>query len=179
MKRSLPPSVFFGFIAVALLALVALLSPGGGSGRRSLSEVSSPLANKPAPSIEANSTDGTPIRLEGLHGKVVLLNFWATWCGPCKVELPDFVALHKSYKDKGLALLGGVMNDDLDKAVAYAKANEMDWPQFAVTREIAEAYGGISAVPTTVLIDKEGTVQAVYVGAITRDDIEGKIKSLL
>ena len=179
MKKSLPPSVFFGLVAVAVLALVTLLSPGGGSGRRSLSEVNSSLTNKPAPALEASSPEGAPIRLESLHGKVVLLNFWATWCGPCKMELPDFVALHKAYKDKGLTLLGGVVNEDLTKAATYAKDHEMDWAQFSVTREIADAYGGLGSVPTTVLIDKEGVVNAVYVGAIERADIEDKIKSLL
>ena len=162
-------------VALILLVLVTLL----GSGNTSPREANSVLTSKAAPELDAVSTDGAPVRLASLEGKVVLLNFWATWCSPCRMELPDFVALHKDYKDKGLVLLGGVVNDNMTKAAAYAKENEMHWPQFAVTRELAQAYGGLGAVPTTVLIDKEGVVNAVFVGVITRADIESKIKSLL
>lgn len=169
MNRNLPPVVSFGLIALFVLAVVVFFFPNGGN----------PLNGKEAPAIEATAPNGTTVRLVDLKGKVVILNFWATWCGPCRQEMPEFVALNALYKEKGLALLGGVVNDDMAKAADYAQKNQMDWPQFEVTREIAQAYGGLGSVPTTVLIGKSGKVVEVYVGAITRHEIEDKIKALL
>jgi thiol-disulfide isomerase/thioredoxin len=169
MNRNLPPVVSFGIIALVILGAFLLFSPRGGH----------PLNGKVAPTIEASASDGSVVHLAELKGKVVLLNFWATWCGPCRQEMPEFVSLNHDYKDKGLVLMGGVVNDDMDKATTYAKEHEMAWPQFEVTREIAQAYGGLGSVPTTVLIGKSGNVVEVYVGTITRNDIEARIKALL
>ena len=175
MNRSVPGSILMGVATLFVLALVSLM----GTTRGSVREAPSSLTGHEAPPLTTTALDGAPIQLSSLRGKVVLLNIWATWCGPCRQELPEFVALNNTYRDRGLALLGGVMNDDTAKAAAYAKDNELTWPQFEVTAEIARAYGGFSALPTSVLIDKQGIVRAVYVGAITRADIETKLKNLL
>ena len=133
----------------------------------------------PAPGFQLTSLDGKPLTLAGSHGKVVLLNFWATWCGPCRAEIPDLVALQNKYKDR-LQILGLVVDDDDQDAVKNFVAEfGVNYPVALASDEIRLQYGGIAALPTSFVLDAEGRVVQKHEGL--RDPLlyETEIRSLL
>ena len=134
--------------------------------------------NQPAPALEGPTVDGKTVHLANYKGKVVLVNFWATWCGPCRKEIPTLVALQKKYAAKGLEVIGMVSNDDLEKATQFAKDNEMTWPQLNATPEQAQAYN-ISGIPATFIIKRDGTVGATITGLIEPELLEAEIQAHL
>jgi thiol-disulfide isomerase/thioredoxin len=145
----------FIIAGVAILALVVL----GLAGNRSKGgEVGGgPRTGYPAPALAAKSTDSKSVSLADYKGKVVLLNFWATWCGPCRQELPSIAALHEKYKDRGLVVLGVASDDTPEPVNEYLKESPLPFVNVYTTEEIKQAYG-ISSLPTTVLIDKGGQI---------------------
>jgi len=125
--------------------------------------------------------DGTNVKLTDYKGKVVLLNFWATWCGPCKLEIPEFVEAYERYRDKGFVILGVLSEDDPAPAELrsfMAKFN-MNYPIFREHQEFAAANGELWALPTSFLIDRQGSICTKHTGAMTRDMLEQEIKGLL
>ena len=108
--------------------------------------------------------EGNTVSLASLKGKVVLLDFWATWCGPCRETIPHLVSLHMEYHDKGLVVLGMNMDrGDLDVIHRFVKSMGIPYPILLTTEEVARSYG-VDALPTTVLIDREGTIRKKVVG---------------
>jgi thiol-disulfide isomerase/thioredoxin len=133
----------------------------------------------PAPDFKVQTIDGKPLSLADFKGKVMLLNFWATWCGPCRAEVPDLVALQGKYKDR-LQILGLVVDDDDKEAIQKFIAEfGINYPTAIVTDEIRLQYGGIPALPTSFLIDEQGRVVQKHEGL--RDPVlyEVEIRSLL
>ena len=133
----------------------------------------------PAPGFQLTSLDGKPLTLADSHGRVVLLNFWATWCGPCRAEIPDLVALQNKYKDR-LQILGLVVDDDDQDAVKNFVAEfGINYPVALASDEIRLQYGGIAALPTSFMLDAEGRVVQKHEGL--RDPLlyETEIRSLL
>jgi thiol-disulfide isomerase/thioredoxin len=133
----------------------------------------------PAPDFQLTGLDGKPVTLAGSKGKVVLLNFWATWCGPCLAEIPDLVELQKKYKDR-LQILGLVVDDeDLDAIKKFAARFGINYPVALATSDIRIQYGGIPALPTSFVLDSEGRVVQKHEGL--RDPVlyEAEIRSLL
>lgn len=173
MKRQVPPIVFYGIVAVALLVGASLLTkPGNPELHKGA------LIDQPAPAIEGETVDGKKISLADYKGKVVLINFWATWCGPCKQELPTLVALKKKYGAQGLEIIGLVSNDNLKNATDYAKDNQMDWPQLTATPEIGSLYG-INAIPASFVVDRKGQIAATIEGLVEPDILESEVKAHL
>lgn len=125
--------------------------------------------------------NGQDVDFESLRGKVVLLNFWATWCGPCKIEVPWFVEFAEQYADEGLVVLGLSVDDTVDKIRAFADEYDVNYPMLVgLGREdFQEGYGPIWGVPMTYFIDREGTVCRTHVGIATRDEFEKDIEDLL
>jgi len=133
----------------------------------------------PAPDFQLLGLDGKPVTLAGSKGKVVLVNFWATWCGPCRAEIPDLVELQKRYKDR-LQILGLVVDDeDLDAIKKFAARFGINYPVAVATNDIRTQYGGIPALPTSFVLDSEGRVVQKHEGL--RDPVlyETEIRSLL
>ncbi len=133
----------------------------------------------PAPDFHLAGLDGKPVTLAGSKGKVVLVNFWATWCGPCRAEIPDLVELQKKYKDR-LQILGLVVDDDdLDAIKKFATRFGINYPVALATNDIRIQYGGIPALPTSFVLDSEGRVVQKHEGL--RDPVlyETEIRSLL
>ena len=137
-------------------------------------------AAKVAPEFELKDADGKTVRLSDYKGKVVLLDFWATWCGPCKIEIPWFIEFERTYKDKGFAVIGVAMDDEgwtvvkpfiSDLAINYRVLGGND--------KIGDLYGGIEALPTTFLIGRDGKIAATHVGLTGKDEFEDGIKKLM
>jgi len=136
-------------------------------------------ARKPANDFSAPGRDGKPVKLSSLKGKVVLLDFWATWCTGCKVEIPWFIEFDKAYRAKGLAAVGVAMDDDGFKTIEpYLKTHPISYTVVAGNFEAAGPYG-ITALPVTVLLDRAGRVAARHVGVVDKKEFEAELKQLL
>jgi cytochrome c biogenesis protein CcmG/thiol:disulfide interchange protein DsbE len=134
---------------------------------------------KPANDFSLPGRDGKPVRLSGLKGKVVLLDFWATWCTGCKVEIPWFIEFDKAYRAKGLAAVGVSMDDEGWKTIEpYLKAHPISYTIVAGNFDAAGPYG-ITALPVTVLIDRAGRVAARHVGVVQKAAFERELQQLL
>jgi thiol-disulfide isomerase/thioredoxin len=135
---------------------------------------------KEAPNFTLKDANGTDVSLSEYRGKVVLLNFWATWCGPCKIEIPWFMEFEQQYKNKGFAVLGVAMDDDGWAAVKpYIADRKMNYRVMLGTDSVAREYGGIDSLPTTFVINQEGRIVAAHVGLINKNDYLKEIQSLL
>jgi peroxiredoxin len=142
-------------------------------------ELLKPAARKPATNFSLPGRDGKPVQLAALKGKVVLLDFWATWCTGCKVEIPWFIEFDKAYRAKGLAAIGVSMDDEGWKTIEpYLKKNPISYPIVAGNFDAAAPYD-ITALPVTVLIDRAGRVAAKHVGVVNKKSFEAELKQLL
>jgi peroxiredoxin len=127
------------------------------------------------------SMEGEQVRLSDYRGKVILLNFWATWCAPCRVEIPDFVEVYEEYKDQGLEILGVLNLDDPspDDLRAFATQYNINYPVFRASDEFEAANGPIWGLPTTFLIDRQGTICTKHMGPMSKETVAREIKGLL
>ena len=125
--------------------------------------------------------EGRDVSLESFKGKVVILDFWATWCGPCKVEIPHFIEFQDKYGPKGLQIVGVSVDDPVDKLVPYVKEMGMNYPvlQGLGHDDVQDAYGPIMGIPVSVMISREGKVCATHTGLTGKDVFEREIESLL
>ena len=157
-------------VAAALLALVS--APASA-------ELLPSAQRKPANDFSLPGRDGKAVKLSSLKGKVVLLDFWATWCAGCKVEIPWFIEFDKAYRAQGLAALGVSMDDEGWKTIEpYLKAHPISYPIVAGNFDAAGPYG-ITALPVTVLLDRAGRVAARHVGVVDKKQFEAELKQLL
>jgi len=155
-------------------------------------EYVSPLAGKPAPAFALEDLSGKKVSLADYKGKAVLVNFWATWCAPCKIETPWLVELRDQYASQGFEVLGistegdGVGKDDMaawnkDKAAIAKEVDrfKMPYPVLINGDSIADAYGGLDELPMSFFVDRTGKVIAVQMGLTSKADIESNIKKAL
>ena len=135
---------------------------------------------KPAPEFALKDSNGKTVHLSEYKGKVVLLDFFATWCGPCKIEIPWFMEMERKNKDRGFAVLGVSMDDEGWEIVKPFLADlGVNYRVVIGNDSTAGMYGGVDALPTTFLIDKEGRIAAVHVGLASKKDFEDGIEQLL
>jgi len=135
---------------------------------------------KAAPDFKLKDADGKEVHLADYRGKVVLLDFWATWCGPCRIEIPWFTELERKNKDKGFAVLGVSMDDEGWKVVKpFLTELKINYRVLLGNDQAAHDYGGLDALPTTFLIDRDGKIAAVHVGLTSRKDFEDGVEQLL
>jgi len=133
-----------------------------------------------APDFTLQSLDGKTVRLSDFRGKPVVLNFWATWCGPCKIEMPWFVDLQKEYGPAGLQFLGVAMDDASTKDIAeFAESMKVNYPILVGKESVGDAYGGVQFLPETFYIDRNGKVVDKAFGLKGRGEIEDAIKKIL
>src|SRR3984893_15652295 len=133
-----------------------------------------------APDFSLESLDGKSVRLSDLRGKAVLLNFWATWCGPCKIEMPWFVELQNQYGREGLQVVGVAMDDASKEDIAkFAKDMGVNYPILIGKESVRDEYGGIPALPETFFIGRDGKLMDKIIGLKGRGEIEDDIKKAL
>jgi len=138
----------------------------------------SPL-NKKAPQFTLLDLTGARVDLASLHGKVVLLNFWATWCGPCEAEMPTFAEWQRQYGSRGFRVIGISMDDDRGSALKLSAKLKLNYPSAMGDEKLGELYGGVLGLPLTYLIDRDGIVRAMFLGETDPKIIEAELKTLL
>jgi thiol-disulfide isomerase/thioredoxin len=133
-----------------------------------------------APPFRLQTLDGTTIELSKLKGKVVVLNFWATWCGPCRSEIPGFLQVYKETRGKGVEIVGLSLDDASDDEVKqFVQRYRIDYPIGKDDGSIAKLYGGIQAIPTTFFIDRTGRIVGRHIGFMSKEQFAMTIKKLL
>jgi len=177
-------------LGVALFAVPLLRGPGDHSrAAGSAPEAGAAVASGPACAAKATANlnftlkdvNGTDVKLADYKGKVVLLNFWATWCGPCKLEIPEFVEAYARYRDQGFVILGVLSEDDppAPDLKAFMTEFKMNYPVFREHQPLAEANGELWALPTSFMIDRHGSICSKHMGAMSKEMLDQEIKGLL
>ena len=139
-----------------------------------------PQSGKKAPEFSLKSADGRTITLSELRGKVVLVNFWATWCGPCRAEMPGFEEAYKKLKSKGFEIVGiSLDRQGWADVTPFLKNVRVTYPIVIGYQNLVEAYGNFDAIPTSFLIDKQGHIVEQHIGYMSKEDLEKKVNSLL
>jgi peroxiredoxin len=133
----------------------------------------------PAPDFTLPQLDGHDLRLSSYRGKVVLLDFWATWCDLCREEIPHFVELQQKYASSGLQIIGISMDDSPDPVRPFSQQFHMNYPIVMGTAQTGALYRGILGLPIAFLIDRDGCIYAKHIGATSTEVFEKEIKSLL
>jgi cytochrome c biogenesis protein CcmG/thiol:disulfide interchange protein DsbE len=139
-----------------------------------------PEKRQKAPNFSLQTQNGKVIELSKLKGKVVLVNFWATWCPPCRAEIPDFIEVYNTYKSKGFEIVGIALDEDgWSKVAPYIEEVKINYLVVLGSAKVVQQYGGIEAIPTTFIVDKNGYIAGTQVGLLSKETLEQKLKSLL
>ena len=168
-------------IVVAMVISLMLVFGFNIARRPAATEASSTaLMNHPAPDFVLQSLDGTTVHLSDYRGRAVVLNFWATWCAPCKIEMPWFVELQKQYGPQGLQLLGVAMDDASPSDIAdFAKEMGVNYPILIGKETVGQAYGGVPFMPETFYIDRNGKIVENAFGLKGKSEIEDNMKKII
>jgi cytochrome c biogenesis protein CcmG/thiol:disulfide interchange protein DsbE len=174
------------FLPMACLAFVAVWSCSSSKSttgvQAQMQAGAQPVKDrKPAALFTLKDANGHSVQLADYRGKVVLLNFWATWCGPCAIEIPWFIEFEQKYKAQGFAVLGVSMDEDGWTAVKpFLAEHKMNYRVLLGNDSVSQLYGGLDALPTTFIIDREGNVAfPPHIGLINKNDYVAEIESLL
>ncbi|GIV60916.1 TlpA family protein disulfide reductase [Rhodocaloribacter litoris] len=133
-----------------------------------------------APDFTLKTLDGQTFRLSDHRGKVVLINFWATWCGPCVIETPELVALYNDLKGRGLMIVGVSLDEEGFEVVRpFAEEFDVTYPLVVDDGAVAEAYGGIYGLPTTFVLDREGKIRHRFIGLFPTGEMRPEIEKML
>ncbi len=160
------------WLGAALVALLLAIQPSAAPAKSE--------ARKPAPAWELKDVEGKVVKLSDFKGRVVILDFWATWCPPCRAEIPGFVALQKQYGEKGLTIIGVSLDEKGPKVVKpFMKKYSINYPIVMGDTKTQNAYGGIEGIPTTFVIDGDGMIVSKHVGFAEKSVFEKELKPLL
>jgi len=167
LKNSLRVTFFLLLLVFALLA--------NGSFKEIRGQDSSTLA----PDFALSDLEGNTVWLSNFKGKVIILDFWATWCSPCLQEIPHFVELYEKYQDDGFQMIGIAISSGSSKNVKkFATEHEINYLILMGNRQVTRKYGGIYGIPTTFLIDRQGRIVKKYIGYQPKEVFEKDLKSL-
>ncbi|MDA1312203.1 MAG: TlpA disulfide reductase family protein [Acidobacteria bacterium] len=175
-RMKMPLLVCFG----VLLALASCARESATISEDNTVQAATSELPKPAADFTLKDAEGRDVKLSDYKGKVVLLNFWATWCGPCKIEMPWFVDFQRKYKDRGFSVIAVSLDDEGWEVVRpFTDRFELNFPVVVGSNEMADQYGGIAALPTTFIINKEGQIVISHMGLVGRGEYEEDIEGLL
>jgi peroxiredoxin len=166
--------------ALSLLVVPWMMRPD--AARKTLDSTAEPgKTERTAANLDLTLQDmnGHAVRLADYKGKVILLNVWATWCGPCQLEIPELVETYAKYKDQGVVVLGVSLDDTAEMLREYAPKKQMNYPLLLMQDDFDEAYGPIFGVPITFFIDRDGTITRRHFGPVSKEQVDREIKSLL
>lgn len=167
-------------IFTAVVIAVGLYIGYHNARRPSLSLSPHLSQSSPAPDFSLEALDGKTMRLSDFRGKAVLLNFWATWCGPCKIEIPWFVDLQKEYGAQGLQIVGVAMDDASKEEIGkFAQDMGVNYPILIGKESVGQEYGGVDGLPESFLIARDGKIVERIIGLRGRAEIEDAIKKAL
>lgn len=183
-------------VLVAILGAMLLLasgclggsrnfSPGDGSAAQALTAQSAdvrpdvgPRVGSQTPDFALKGLNGQTVRLSELRGKPVMVNFWATWCPPCRQEMPDIEKAYKKYRDEGIVFLGVDQMEDPDIVQKFVKENGYSWVFLLDSEGEASKQFRASALPTTFFIDRQGVIRDMQIGALTAAQLESKLSKI-
>jgi cytochrome c biogenesis protein CcmG/thiol:disulfide interchange protein DsbE len=167
-------------VVVAVAAMLAFAPYMARRARNNSGNQSSEIKGKPAPEFSLESLEGQTVHLADFRGKAVLLNFWATWCQPCKIEMPWFEQMQRQYGPQGLQVVGIAMDDASKEDIAkFAKEMGVNYPILLGKESVGDAYGGVQFLPSTFFIDRNGKIVDRVFGLKSRSEIEDGIKQSL
>ena len=200
-RRPSKVAVFIAMAAVAIAILIVMLAPGAdnpaapaGSSKGNLTgspnsaaedaAADAKVAGKAAPlNFTLKDMNGVDVKLAAFKGKPIVMNFWATWCGPCRAEIPSLVELQKQYGDEGqdVVILGISVDDPIEKLKPYASQMKMNYPVLVGNGrdDVQDAFGPLWGIPVTVFIDREGRIAKKHSGIASKEQFEQEIKALL
>jgi thiol-disulfide isomerase/thioredoxin len=167
-------------LAAGLLCVGLILTGCNGERAKPKKSLKSDSTRKPAPEFALKDIDGRTVNLSDYKGKVILLNFWATWCGPCKIEIPWLIDFEQKYKDRGFAVIGVAMDDEGWEVVKpYLAQSKINYRVILGSDTVATLYGGVESLPTTFMLDQEGKIASTHIGLVSKSDYEDEIVQLL
>jgi peroxiredoxin len=137
-------------------------------------------SEKKAPGFSLKDINGLERKLSDFKGRVLIIDFWATWCPPCRQEIPHFIGLYDQYKSRGLEIIGIALDQNGEKTVKeFTAKNKINYTVLLGNEEVSDLYGGIAAIPTTFIVDKDGNIRKKYIGYNEKEVFERDIKELL
>lgn len=155
--------------------LLVLIAGCGGPAKKE-----DQMINQPAKDFSLSDLENNQVSLANFKNKIIVLNFWATWCSPCKKEIPDLVDLHKKYREKGVVVVGIALDEEGSTVVKpFIQEYKVNYPILLGNEQISKDYGGIIGVPTSFILDAKGNVYKKYVGYRPVSEYERDIDALL
>lgn len=178
--HSVQPSRFFILLAIITAVAVVLGTIGWPDRKPPHKVLTEELARHQAPDFALKDSSGKVVHLSDYKGKVVLLDFWATWCGPCGIEIPWFTEFQRKYKDRGFTVLGVSMDDGGWKDVKpFVAENKINYQIVLGDDKTSDQYGDVEALPTTFVIDRQGRIATVHIGLVDKKEFDDAIQKLL
>ncbi len=172
-------------LAIAVVTVPTMLNGSDEGAPDADAVVSGGAPSCKAPQGKANlnfklkDMNGATVNLADYKGKVVLLNFWATWCGPCKIEIPEFVRAYEAHKNDGFVVLGVSIDDTAEQLKDFAKQYKITYPMLLMQENVEQAYGPIYGVPISFFIGRDGLICRKQMGEVKKETLERELKSLL
>lgn len=170
------------FVAAGAIVTAALFASCSKTSTAHASETASVQhpERKPAPDFTLQDANGASTKLSDYRGKAVVLNFWATWCGPCGIEIPWFTDFQQQYKSRGLEIVGVSMDEEGWKAIKpYIAEHKINYRILLGNDSVSQLYGGVDSLPTTFIIGRDGKVAFVHVGLAGKNEYQSEIENVL
>lgn len=170
---------FFWRLTLCFILFLLFFTSSCGNGSSTSSKVDLQLEGK-APDFQLANLNGELIRLSEFEGKVIILNFWATWCAPCRMEIPHLNNLYSTYREQGLSVIGIALDPSGPEILkSFAQELNIDYPILIGNDNISDSYGGIFGIPTTFVVGRDGIIHHRFIGLAQEDVLEKDILALL